>query len=194
MKRVLIVAVLVLALMLALVACGQKAAVEEASVPAQEEESVSMANPWREVTQEEAQALCARSFNVPEGAENVVWSVNDSVADASGVPGALVQVAFDLNGMSFVAREQVTGDTEVDNSGMNYQWTAQEEGSMSSWFEGMTCKLSRFIGEGESADLCTWYDVETGISYSLSTVAADLDGFDITAVANAMVPTPDDIP
>lgn len=194
MKRVLIVAVLVLALMLALVACGQKAAVEEASVPAQEEESVSMANPWREVTQEEAQALCARSFNVPEGAENVVWSINDSVADASGVPGALVQVAFDLNGMSFVAREQVTGDTEVDNSGMNYQWTAQDEGSMSSWFEGMTCKLFRFIGDGESADLCTWYDIETGISYSLSTVAADLDGFDITAVANAMVPTPDDIP
>ena len=173
MKRVLIVAVLVLALMLALVACGQKAAVEEASVPAQEE----------------AQALCAKSFNVPEGAENVVWSVNDSVADASGVPGALVQVAFDLNGMSFTAREQVTGDTEVDNSGMNYQWTAQEEGSMSSWFEGMTCKLSRFIGDGESADLCTWYDVETGISYSLSTVAADLDGFDIIAVAGAMAPT-----
>lgn len=194
MKRVLIVAVLVLALMLALVACGQKAAVEEASVPAQEEETASVANPWREVTQEEAQALCAKSFNVPEGAENVVWSVNDSVADASGVPGALVQVAFDLNGMSFTAREQVTGDTEVDNSGMNYQWTAQEEGSLSSWVEGMTCKLSRFIGDGESADLCTWYDVETGISYSLSTVAADLDGFDITAVANAMAPTPEDIP
>ena len=53
MKRVLIVAVLVLALMLALVACGQKAAVEEASVPAQEEETASVANPWREVTQEE---------------------------------------------------------------------------------------------------------------------------------------------
>ena len=99
MKRVLIVAVLVLALMLALVACGQKAAVEEASVP------------------------------------------------------------------------------------------AQEEGSLSSWVEGMTCKLSRFIGDGESADLCTWYDVETGISYSLSTVAADLDGFDIIAVAGAMAPT-----
>ena len=204
MKRVLIVAVLVLALMLALVACGQKAAVEEASVPAQEEETASVANPWREVTQEEAQALCAKSFNVPEGAENVVWSVNDSVADASGVPGALVQVAFDLNGMSFTAREQVTGDTEIDNSGMNYQWTAQEEGSLSSWVyqwtaqeegslsswvEGMTCKLSRFIGDGESADLCTWYDVETGISYSLSTVAADLDGFDIIAVAGAMAPT-----
>ena len=114
MKRVLIVAVLVLALMLALVACGQKAAVEEASVPAQEEETASVANPWREVTQEEAQALCAKSFNVPEGAENVVWSVNDSVADASGVPGALVQVAFDLNGMSFTARAWVKTDDYWD--------------------------------------------------------------------------------
>lgn len=194
MKRVLIIAVLVLALMLALVACGQNAAVEEASAPAQEEESVSMANPWREVSQEEAQGACIRSFNVPEGAENVVWSIMDSDVDEADVRGALVQVAFDLNGMHFTAREQVTGDTEVDTSGMYYQWTTQDVDSMSSWFEGMTCKLFRFVGDGESVDLCTWYDIETGVSYSLSTTAADLDGFDIVAIANAMVPTPEDIP
>ena len=77
---------------------------------------------------------------------------------------------------------------------MHYQWGSQDVGSMSSWFEGMTCKLFRYVGDGESADLCTWYDIETGVSYSLSTVAENLDGFDITAVANAMVPTPEDIP
>ena len=164
MKRAVLIALLVLSLMLALAACGQNAAVEEASAPAEEEGSVSMANPWREVTQEEAQAACTRSFNIPEGAENVK------------------------------CREQITGDTEVDTSGMHYQWGSQDVGSMSSWFEGMTCKLFRYVGDGESADLCTWYDIEAGVSYSLSTVAENLDGFDITAVANAMVPTPEDIP
>lgn len=191
MKKILMI-VMVLAMVFALVACGQSA---DTTQPAQDEgASVEMANPWREVTQEEAQAAVARSFNVPEGAENVVWSIMDSAADESGVPGPLVQVVFDLNGMTLTAREQATGDTEVNNSGMNYTWTAQEEGSMSSWFEGMTCQVSRAVGEGESADLCTWYDVEVGTSYSLSTVAADLDGFDITAVANAMAPTPEAIP
>ncbi len=194
MKRAVLIALLVLSLMLALAACGQNAAVEEASAPAEEEGSVSMANPWREVTQEEAQAACTRSFNIPEGAENVKWSIMDAAADPSGVAGAMVQAVFDLNGMTFTAREQITGDTEVDTSGMHYQWGSQDVGSMSSWFEGMTCKLFRYVGDGESADLCTWYDIETGVSYSLSTVAENLDGFDITAVANAMVPTPEDIP
>ena len=170
MKRAVLIALLVLSLMLALAACGQNAAVEEASAPAEEEGSVSMANPWREVTQEEAQAACTRSFNIPEGAENVKWSIMDAAADPSGVAGAMVQAVFDLNGMTFTAREQITGDTEVDTSGMHYQWGSQDVGSMSS------------------------YDIEAGVSYSLSTVAENLDGFDITAVANAMVPTPEDIP
>ena len=95
MKRAVLIALLVLSLMLALAACGQNAAVEEASAPAEEEGSVSMANPWREVTQEEAQAACTRSFNIPEGAENVKWSIMDAAADPSGVAGAMVQAVFD---------------------------------------------------------------------------------------------------
>ena len=38
------------------------------------------------------------------------------------------------------------------------------------------------------ADLCTWYDIEIGISYSLSTTAKDLDGFDIQGIVEAMYP------
>ncbi|WP_292213581.1 hypothetical protein [Butyrivibrio sp.] len=34
--------------------------------------------------------------------------------------------------------------------------------------------------------MITWYDVEIGISYSLSTQDKDLDGFDIQAVAEQM--------
>lgn len=172
-----------LIMVMAMSACGKEdAAAEDSEAIA----STELANPWRDVSEEEAVSLCSRSFHVPEGAENVRWSVMDSAADSSGVPGPMVQVEFDLYGNHFTAREQVTGDTETDLSGMYYDWTVKEDGTMNSWFEGMTCHVSRYIGDNEYADLCTWYDVEVGISYSLSVVAQDLDGFDIQAVAESM--------
>lgn len=43
--------------------------------------------------------------------------------------------------------------------------------------------MKRHKGENESVDVCIWYDVVPGYVYSLSTRGADLDGFDITAIA-----------
>ena len=81
----------------------------------------------------------------------------------------------------------MTGDEAVDASGMYYSWTAEREAQMKNWADGsMTAQLYRAAGEKEYADLCTWYNVETGVSYSLGVTAADLDGFDILAVADAM--------
>ena len=58
---------------------------------------------------------------------------------------------------------------------------------MKNWADGnLTAHLSRHVGETECVDLCTWYDIEAGVSYSLSTAAEDLDGFDLLAVAEAM--------
>ena len=188
MKRSLILSMLFA--LLILTACGQKQA--PAASPAGSEAapgggSVQLANPWREVAQAEAEALVPRSFGVPEGAENARWSVMDSAADASGVPGPLVQLSFDLDGSSFTAREQRTGDAESDPSGMYYEWTVQDESTLQKWpVENGLCRLYRYIGEDEYADLCTWYDAETGVSYSLSVTAKDLDGFDIRAVADAL--------
>ena len=190
MKKAMVV--VILAMLFVLAACGQtKPAAEPTAEPAAEEGksggAVQLANPWREVTEAEAKALCPKSFVVPDGAENAVWSVMDSAADASGVPGALVQLDFDLDGNSFTAREQVTGDSEVDQSGMYYEWTHEEESDLQFWADGaMPCRLYRFIDENGYADLCTWYDAEVGISYSLSVTAKDLDGFDLRAVARAL--------
>ena len=122
MKRTLILAVLILAL--ALSACGKQPAPAEtpaaepaaSSEPAQAGEPATIANPWRDVAEEEAKALCPASFVVPEGAENVRWSVLDPDADTSGAPGALVQLSFDQYGLNFTAREQVTGDAGADIS------------------------------------------------------------------------------
>ena len=132
-------------------------------------------------------ALCPRSFGVPAGAQNVRWSAMDAGADASGLPGALVQLSFELDGYAFTAREQETGDIETDSSGMYYEWTVREDDALSGWADGtIPCRLYRFVGEGEYADLCTWYDPEAGVSYSLSVTAEDLDGFDLRAVAAAL--------
>ena len=156
-------------------------------LPVMTANEIGLANPWREVTEDEAKELCIESFAAPEGAENVSWLVLDAAADPSGIPGALVQLSFDLDGNHFTAREQMTGDEAVDASGMYYSWTAEREAQMKNWADGsMTAQLYRAAGEKEYADLCTWYNVETGVSYSLGVTAADLDGFDILAVADAM--------
>ena len=152
------------------------------------EELIGLANPWHDITEDEAKELCIKSFSAPEGAENVHWSVMDALADPNGVPGALVQLDFDLDGLSFTAREQVTGDEETDISGMYYDWTAEhEEGLKNAEDAEMTAHLFRFVGEEGYVDLCAWYDAEAGVSYSLSTAAEDLDGFDLLAVAEALL-------
>ncbi|GEM_PF-1580915 len=149
------------------------------------EGNVGIANPWRSLTEDEAKALCPESFSAPEGAEKAEWSILEAIADPSGTPGALIQLSFDLDGRHFTAREQVTADPEADQSGMYYEWTAQSEEPLSQW-DGITCHVSRWEGESAYAELAAWYDDETGISYSLSTAADDLDGFDILAVIEAM--------
>lgn len=145
------------------------------------EASAELANPWTSITEEEASEIIPNSFSAPEGATNVEWSVNTS-GDSP-----LVQLTFDLDDLSFTAREQVTGDEKPDISGMYYEWDAEEDINLANWGYGlMTGKTYRHVGTDEYADLCTWYDVEVGISYSLSVVADDLDGFDIQAVAESM--------
>ena len=158
----------------------------EAAETTETTENVEIANPWRDITADEAFQLVTNSFNAPEGATNVKWSACGET-NVDELPGALVQMTFDLDGMSFTAREQVVGDDNSDISGMYYDWTVTDDVTLANWAGGaMTGKTYRYVGDTESADLISWYDVEIGIAYSLSTVAKDLDGFDIQAVAEAL--------
>ena len=146
---------------------------------------INMINPWREISEEEARSFFPSGFVVPEGAEDVVWSVMEW-ADAN----PLLQLSFDLDGQHYTARMQATDEAETDISGMYYDWADTRENKLQNWGEGeLTATLSRFVGENEyDAELCTWFDAETGISYAVGVTAENLDGFDLLAVVEAMAP------
>ena len=151
------------------------------------EENANMENPWRKCTVYAAKDECPRLFKVPDNAEDTSWFIMDSAADESAGIGALVQAEFFMDEMEFTARAQYGVDEDTEIGGMYYEWTSIEDVTLANWGDGnMKGKVYRYVGDGEMADLCTWYDVEIGIAYSLSVEAANLDSFDIQAVAESM--------
>lgn len=145
-------------------------------------ENFNLPNPWREVSEEEAKSACTNSFTAPEGAENVTWRLMDGGADEA----PLVELTFDLNGKTYTAREKYGAAEDEDITGLYYDWTASEETTIHWTDRDLDAMDHIFIGEGESIANVTWYDIEIGIAYSLTTTAEDLDGFDIRAVADSM--------
>ena len=164
-----------------------EAATVEASAAA-EEATVQMANPWVEISEEEASEACARLFKAPEGATNVTWRICKDLGNPEQGIGPLVQLDFTLDDMPFTARAQQGASEDADIAGNYVEWTVgPEDTTLANWGEGnMTGKFYRSIGDTGYVDMITWYDIEIGISYSLSVAAADLDGFDIQAVAEQM--------
>ncbi len=156
-------------------------AVEEDS---ETDKNTGLANPWRECTEEEAYQYGPNGFSAPEGATNVKWSIMEAESETA-LPGTMVQMSFEMDGTKLVAREQpVSGEEIVDISGMNYEWTVTDEGTLQNWADGnMPCRTSRYIGDDGYVDVCLWFDIETGYAYSLSAEDKDLDGFDIEGVA-----------
>ena len=151
-----------------------------------EQEVVGMANPWHACTEEDANAACTALFKLPDGATNVQWSMTDEV-EPNTIPGSLVQAVFTVDDLEYTARAQVTGDDNTDISGLYYDWTVTDDITFSTWRDGyMTGTYSRYIGDEETVDLIRWFDVELGVSYSLSTQAKDLEGFDLQAIADMM--------
>lgn len=197
MKRMLVITMAGI-MALSMTACAQQAdtAVTENAAQTeenpvqdteQETQTVGIANPWHDSTEEEANGIVPNLFRIPEGATNVSWSKCDAAGGEDTLPGELVQATFDLDRLSYTARAQVTGDDYDDISGMYYDWTVTDECTLAGWGGGnMKGNTYRYLGEDETIDVITWYDVEIGISYSLSTQDKDLDGFDIQAVAEQM--------
>ncbi len=152
------------------------------------EEMVGIANPWVSITEDEAKELCTRLFKAPEGAQVQDWLKCEALADPDKGVGPLVQLSFALDGMDFTARAQQGASEGADIAGNYFEWTVgPEDVTLANWGgDNMPAKFYRSINDTGYVDMLTWYDMEIGISYSLSVAAKDLDGFDIQAVADQM--------
>ncbi|MBQ7678087.1 MAG: hypothetical protein IJT32_07620 [Lachnospiraceae bacterium] len=170
--------------------CGtaQETAAPPSAEEVETEATVGLANPWAEITQEEANEIVPRLFKAPEGAEAQSWMKCESLADSEKGVSPLVQLSFTLDGLELTARAQNGTAEDADISGNYVEWTTgPDEVTLANWGGGnMKGKVCRAVNDDGYVDQITWYDVEIGISYSLSAAAADLDGFDIQAVAEQM--------
>ena len=192
MKRFAFPVLVVLLCALALTACIGRQKAEPQAAPethteeeAPEENAAGMPNPWAEITEEEAHAYCPQLFKAPDGAEVRAWRVCEGLADPSAGAGPMIQLDFAQYDLDFTARAQAGVSEDADISGIYTEWTAgPDDVALANW--GEAGKTYRAVSDTGYIDLITWYDPAAGIKYSLSAAAADLDGFDIQAVAEQM--------
>ncbi len=186
MKNILIIVLVFCLTLPVLAACGPKtvptptvepAPTEEpaAVIPTEEPaapEKASLANPWTETDPAGLMEKLGLSFKVPEDAKDVIYRMNESEK--------MAEMRFTLNDMPFTARIKPVGTEFEDISGLYYQWDNVQESSLR-WTKEKIMKVR--TGE-KTIEAYLWFDVVPGLMYSLSTEGADLDGFDIVAVAD----------
>lgn len=129
----------------------------------------AMENPWKETNGPALGYL----MNVPEDAENVSYRVDESAE--------MVEMTFTIDDQEYTFRMKAdpTTDGIVDISGMNYDWTYEEECEV--------CNRPALLlqaPDGENTvEVVIWMDVVPGFAYSLSTIQSDVNGLDLTAIA-----------
>lgn len=165
-----------------LCACGNKEAnstteaaadaVTEATNETTSETQAAIANPWTESSKEAMPETLGYGIDAPEGSTNVSYQVNKE--------SGMGQVKFTYGDPSQDYTYRIKSASEFEDiSGLNYTWEYEDKITIG-WCEG-TIKQAK---DGDkTVQVCLWYDVAPGIMYSLSTSAADLDGFDLTAIA-----------
>lgn len=139
------------------------------------EETAEIANPWEDMTAEQLTEASGLSFGVPEGAENVIYRYLPSQG--------LAEMQFTWNNGEYCARIQPAALQEgelLNISGMYFEWENVETVNI------LHCNGT--IGQAQTGsedwvELCMWYDAVPGLMYSLSVATTDLDGLDLTALA-----------
>ena len=134
-------------------------------------ELVGISNRWVETDEAGLMQTLGLEFNIPEEAEDVMFRMNESEQ--------LAEMQFVLYKMPFTARIKPSGLEMEDISGLNYKWEFEKE-SNDHWFRE---KIMRTRDGKNTVEAFLWFDIVPGLTYSISTEAPDLDGFDIIAVA-----------
>ena len=134
---------------------------------------VGLANPWTQTTAQGLMDALGLQLGLPDGATNVAWQMMKAKQ--------MGQVTFAWQGVDYTARIAPT-DIFEDISGLYYEWDSQAD-----------CAVGRCTGvcrrahaDGNTVDLCLWYDDLTGMMYSVSVIDTDLDGFDLLAAARIL--------
>lgn len=155
----------VLMLFIAVSAAGCGAGASETT------QDIGAANPIEETDAEGVRQTIGVRFGVPDNAENVeYYTINNELAE----------MRFVQDSTEFTARIKPAGEFE-DISGMYYDWTAIDD----SWkVKYCDARNMSYINETEDDVMVTlWYDVAPGLMYSLSAVGDDLNGLDLTVIA-----------
>ena len=139
------------------------------------EQTTTLANPWTDLTAEQLKQTSGLSFGVPEGAQNVIYRWLDS--------DGLAEMQFTLDGDEYCARMQraeLSPGELMNIAGMYFNWENEENIDV----DGCYGTLGQAqTGSTDFVELCQWYDANTGLMHSLSVYTTDLDGLDLTAVA-----------
>ena len=139
---------------------------EEVEAPAS-----NIGNPWVDCTEEDILEKLDYYMFAPGDAKDVKCQLNES--------DGMAQMTFKYGEPELEYTYRIKKSSEFEDiSGLYYEWTVDEEQQVG-WCNGV-CK--RYVGDTETIDLCMWYDEDIELMYSLSTSAADLDGFDIVAM------------
>ena len=141
--------------------CGKKTSSDFASKKNEIKEIqpavIGMPNPVRESTAQDILETVGVRFAIPDGAENVRYSV---------IGGSLAQVDFSWNGNECTARAEPSGETSLkDISGFYYDWKNSAEVKVG--YNNAKANWTK-DGNGNSVGICIWWDAAPGIMYSAS--------------------------
>lgn len=140
-------------------------------------EQTELANPWTESDEQGVAEATGFDMVAPDGAANVSYSY---MAD-----GAMAQMTYELDGAKWTYRMQMA-DALTDISGMAYQWTGEEKGSVAGKEAMYYAYSASDDGAENDVQVVNWYDAVPGVTYSLSASAKDLEGMDIQAYAEKL--------
>lgn len=117
--------------------------------------AVGLPNPVREATAREIQERMGAPVAVPQGAQDVAYSLIDMTDEEE-----IAQVQFTLDGIQYCFRTQ-PGDGLADISGMYYEWTKEDLAPL----PGLEAEAH--YNEGE-AGILLWYHQGRGLACSVS--------------------------
>ncbi len=118
---------------------------------------VEMPNPIVESSFEEIQQKLGITFGIPNGAENIYYSI---------IAGNLAQMDFVWQETECTARIKPSTSTELEDiSGYYYEWDKEIELPV-----GYNSATARWIetDSGQTIGICIWQDIVPGLTYSVS--------------------------